>query len=94
MSHKARITITVDPNLVAYAERLVELGKVPSVSAAFNDALAARVQRDRRSRRLWEQKAADAASDPEVTARVMRMRAHIDSQLREFEQQRDEFRAS
>jgi hypothetical protein len=84
----------VDPNLVANAERLVELGKVPSVSAAFNDALAARVQRDRRSRRLREQKAADAACDPEVTARVGRMRAHIDSQLREFEQQRDQFRAA
>jgi hypothetical protein len=30
---KARLTITVDPHLSAYAEHLVETGKAPSVSA-------------------------------------------------------------
>lgn len=83
---KARVTVTVDPHLLAYAERLVELGKVPSVSAAFNDALAARVERDQQARRWWEQKAAAAAADPEACARVDRWIAHIDSQRHELDQ--------
>ena len=90
MSAKARITITVDPHLVTYAERLVQLGKVSSVSAAFNDAFAAKVERDRESRRWWNQKAAEVAADPEVTARVDRVVANIDGRLREFEQRRDQ----
>lgn len=61
---KARITITIDPHLAAYAERLVETGKAPSVSAVLNDALAERIQRDRRARRWWNAKAAEAAADP------------------------------
>lgn len=89
MSAKTRITITVDPQLVTYAERLVELGKVPSISAAFNDAFAAKVERDREARRWWNQKAAEVAADPAVTARVDRITAHLDSKLREFEQKRD-----
>jgi Arc/MetJ-type ribon-helix-helix transcriptional regulator len=90
MSHgKARITITVDPQLVTYAERLVETGKAPSVSAAFNDAFAERIQRDRHARRWWTEKVAEAARDPETAARVDRMRAHIDRQLRQFEQEHD-----
>jgi Arc/MetJ-type ribon-helix-helix transcriptional regulator len=83
---KTRITITVDPHLAAYAERLVESGKAPSVSAAFNDALADRIQRDRRARRWWAAKVAEAAADPETAARVERMKAHVDAQLRQFEQ--------
>ncbi|GIH69764.1 hypothetical protein [Sphaerimonospora thailandensis] len=86
---KARITITVDPHLAAYAERLVETGKAPSVSAVLNDALAERIQRDRRARRWWSAKAAEAAADPACNTRITRMRAHIDEQLRRFEQERD-----
>jgi Arc/MetJ-type ribon-helix-helix transcriptional regulator len=86
---KTRITITVDPHLAAYAERLVETGKAPSVSAAFNDAFAERLHRDRRARRWWAARAADAAADPAVSARVARMKAHIDEQLRHFEHERD-----
>jgi Arc/MetJ-type ribon-helix-helix transcriptional regulator len=72
---KARLTITVDPHLSAYAERLVESGKAPSVSAVFNDAMEARVQRERRQRRLWQDAAEHA--DP---AKVARMMAHVDAQ--------------
>jgi Arc/MetJ-type ribon-helix-helix transcriptional regulator len=89
MSGKVRITITVDPHLVTYAERLVALGKVPSVSAAFNDAFAAKVERDREARRWWHQKAAEAAADPEGAVRVDRVVAHLNGRLREFEQERD-----
>jgi Arc/MetJ-type ribon-helix-helix transcriptional regulator len=73
---KTRLTVTIDPHLAVYAERLVEAGKAPSVSAVVNDALAARRQRDAKARRLWRE-AADRA-DP---AQVARMMAHIDAQV-------------
>ena len=72
---KARLTITVDPQLAAYAEQLVAAGKAPSVSAVFNDAMEARIQRERRQRKLWQEAAAQA--DP---AKVARMMAHVDAQ--------------
>ena len=37
---KARLIITVDSRLSAYAEHLVESGRATSVSAAFNEAMA------------------------------------------------------
>lgn len=88
--HKSRITITVDPYLADYAERLVESGKAPSVSAAFNDAFAERVQRDRRARRWWAAKTAEVAADPDTAARVGRLKAHVAQQLERFEQGKDQ----
>ena len=44
---KARLTITVDSHLSAYAEHLVESGHATSVSAAFNEAMAGKAYRDR-----------------------------------------------
>lgn len=73
---KARITITVDPQVSAYAERLVEAGHATSVSAAFNEAMAEKAYRDRRRRGLWNAKVARADSD-----RVSRMIAFVDEQL-------------
>ena len=73
---KTRVTVTIDPDLAAYAEQLVNAGKASSVSAVVNDALEAERQRDQKARRLWKE-AADRA-DP---ARVARMRAHVDAQL-------------
>lgn len=73
---KARLTITVDPDLSSYAERLVESGHAASVSAAFNEAMAEKAYRDRRRRVLW--KAASEQADP---GRVARMMAHVDQQL-------------
>lgn len=72
---KARLTITVDPHLFAYAERLVEEGKAPSVSAVFNDALAERARRDRRALDRLREIATRADA-----AKVSRMMAHIDAQ--------------
>src|SRR5208282_2123837 len=69
---KTRLTVTVDPHLAAYAEQLVDAGKAPSVSAVFNDALAERVERDKRIRRRWKEAAERA--DPE---KVDRMIAHV-----------------
>jgi Arc/MetJ-type ribon-helix-helix transcriptional regulator len=72
---KTRITVTIDPGLVAYAEQLVQAGKAPSVSAVVNDALAADRLRDQKARRLWKEAA--ERSDQE---KVARMRAHVDAQ--------------
>ena len=76
---KARLTITVDPHLSAYAEYLVETGKAPSVSAVFNDALAERVERDKRIRRRWKEITAEAD-----TAQVERMIAHVEAQAEQL----------
>ena len=73
---KARLTITVDSHLSAYAEYLVESGHATSVSAAFNEAMAEKAYRERRRRRLWKAKREQA--DP---GRVARMMAPIDEQL-------------
>ena len=73
---KARITITVDPHLSAYAEHLVEIGSAASVSSAFNEAMAEKAYRDRRRRSLWKAKAEQG--DPD---RVSSMMAHVDRQL-------------
>lgn len=73
---KARLTITVDPSLSSYAEHLVAAGQATSVSAAFNEAMAEKVYRDRRRRSLWKAKSEEA--DP---GRVARLMAHIDEQL-------------
>jgi endonuclease YncB( thermonuclease family) len=73
---KTRLTITVDAHLSSYAEQLVEAGHASSISAAFNEAMAEKVARDRRRRSLW--KAKSDAADP---GRVARMMAHVDRQL-------------
>lgn len=73
---KMRITVTIDPDLAAYAEQLVEAGKAQSVSAVVNDALAAGRLRDQKARRLWREAAERADQE-----KVARMRAHVDAQL-------------
>lgn len=70
------MTVTIDLHLAAYAQRQVEAGKAPSVSAVVNDALEARRQRDRRSRRLWKE-AAERADH----AKLARMMAHLEAQV-------------
>ena len=72
---KICVTVTLEPHLAAYAERLVEAGKAPSVSAVVNDALEARRQRDQKARRLWREAAERA--DPDKVARML---AHVEAQ--------------
>jgi len=79
---KSRLTITVDPHLSAYAEQLVEAGRAPSVSAVFNDALAERVERDKRIRRRWKEAAERADTD-----KVARMLAHVEAQAAALREQ-------
>jgi Arc/MetJ-type ribon-helix-helix transcriptional regulator len=80
---KDRITITVDPQVRAYVERLVEAGRATSVSAAFNEAMTERMNRDRRVRALWKAKVAQAEAQADH-AKVDRMIAHVDEKLARF----------
>lgn len=73
---KTRITVTLDPDLVAYAEQLVKTGKAASVSAVVNDALDASRLRDQRALRLWKDATRNADAE-----KVARMSAHVDEQL-------------
>jgi Arc/MetJ-type ribon-helix-helix transcriptional regulator len=73
---KSRITVTIDPDLVAYAEQLVKAGKASSVSAVVNDALSSSRLRDQRALRLWNDAAKNADQE-----KVARMRAHVDAQI-------------
>ncbi len=75
IDRKIRVTVTLEPHLAAYAERLVEAGKAPSVSAVVNDALEAERQRDQKARRLWREAAERA--DPDKVARML---AHVEAQ--------------
>ena len=81
---KDRITITVDPQVRAYVERLVEAGRATSVSAAFNEAMTERISRDRGYVPLQKAKVAQADADPAIRAKVDRMTAYVDEQLARF----------
>ena len=73
---KIRVTVTIDPHLAAYAERLVEAGKAPSVSAVVNDAL-----RPRGSSATGASQAVEGSSPPSADmAKVERMIAHVEAQ--------------
>jgi Arc/MetJ-type ribon-helix-helix transcriptional regulator len=72
---KTRVTVTIDPHLAAYAERLVESGKATSVSAVVNDALESERQRDAQAARLLKEAAERA--DPDKVNRIL---AHVKAQ--------------
>ncbi|MEZ0073454.1 type II toxin-antitoxin system ParD family antitoxin [Planotetraspora sp. GP83] len=81
------VSVTIDEQLYAYAQGEVEAGRAKSVSAVVNAALARRAEADR---------AADAAvlaaveavlEDPDASARMERMTAHLLSQREQAERQ-------
>ncbi|WP_283136455.1 hypothetical protein [Rhizohabitans arisaemae] len=75
-NRKVRVTITVDPEVLEYAEHLVSGGKATSVAAVFNEAIAEKRITDQRALALLQERAAQA--NPE---RVARMMAHVRRQL-------------
>lgn len=85
--------VSVPAELIAEAERLVAAKRAVSVEAVVHDVLQEYVSRDRaeRGRRWLEAKAAEARAeaqaDPEVAARRARTRAHVDEQLRRFDEE-------
>ncbi|GAA0986449.1 hypothetical protein GCM10009555_063930 [Acrocarpospora macrocephala] len=77
---KARISVTVDPDLNEYAERMVEGGIAPSVSAVVNTAMRELRARDLRAAAAWAAKL-EEAQQPDIAARVDRLQAKVDQQL-------------
>nr|WP_062338128.1 hypothetical protein [Herbidospora sakaeratensis] len=80
---KKKISLTLDRDLAAFADRLVESGFAPSVSAVVTAAMESLHARDLAARAAWQAKLDEADADPAVGARVERMRAHIARQLRD-----------
>jgi hypothetical protein len=64
---KARLTVTVDVELVAAGNAAVERGTADSLSAWVNEALAARAERDRRLAAMSDAIAAYEAEFGEIT---------------------------
>ncbi|WP_061299225.1 type II toxin-antitoxin system CcdA family antitoxin [Herbidospora cretacea] len=71
MASKEVVSVTLDSDLLEYAK--AHSGR--SLSAYVNEAVAARVQEERRLRSLWSAKVAQA--DPDHVARML---AHLESQ--------------
>jgi hypothetical protein len=78
---KRPVTVTVDADLIDYAEAQVEGGDARSLSAYLNEALAARVRLERRARAAWSGLVTKAQEDPDAVARAERMAAKIRAQL-------------
>lgn len=69
---KKRVTVTLDPELLAWAEQLVESGEARSVSAVVNDAMADKVRRQANAGILIEEDMLEAQRrDPEEFERAM-----------------------
>ena len=79
MNKKVPITVTLDPRLREWAEHLVATGRAPSISAVINEALTESYTQHRRGREVLRERADHADS-----ARVRRMRAHVDRQAAEL----------
>jgi hypothetical protein len=70
---KERLTVTVDPELIAAGAAAVEAGRADSLSGWVNQALAERAERDRKL----------AALDDAITAYEARAGSITDEELRE-----------
>lgn len=68
MRSKARLTVTVDPELIEAANEAVEEGRVTSLSGWVNLALAERAAKERRLRSLAEAVAAYEDAFGKITA--------------------------
>ncbi len=68
MTPKQRLTVTVDPELVAAGQRAVASGSAPSLSAWVSAALAEQVRRDRKLEELQAAIADYEAEFGEITA--------------------------
>src|SRR5436190_19900577 len=75
---KERLTVTVDPHLVNAGNEEVAAGRVESLSAWVNQALAERAARDRRRRALAGAVAAYEEQFGEITAEEMAAQVRAD----------------
>lgn len=80
MSVKKRLTVTVDPGLVAAGQHAVETGAAGSVSEWVSTALEEKVRNDRKLAMLAEAVAAFEAEYGEISAAEMAAQARHDRQ--------------
>ena len=78
--HKERLTVTVDPELVAAGNAAVDRGMADSLSAWVNEALAERAARDRMLLAMSEAVAAYEAEHGEISAAEMAAQQRADHQ--------------
>jgi hypothetical protein len=71
MTAKARLSATVDADLIAASQAAVAAGEAESVSAWVNDALRLKIEHDRRLRGIDDFIAAYEAEYGEITAEDM-----------------------
>lgn len=77
---KERLTVTVDPELVAAGNAAVERGVADSLSAWVNEALAARAARDRKLLAMSEAIETYEAEHGEITAAEIAAQQRTDRQ--------------
>ncbi len=88
---KRRLSASIDEDLLAAAERAVSEGRAPSLSALVEEALATRMEQERRLEAAqelmdwmdaeWGPMSEDeqAAADAEIAARTIHVRASADA---------------
>lgn len=80
MTRKQRLTVTVDPELVAAGSRAVEAGSAESLSGWVNAALVEQARRDQRLEALSAALADYEAEFGEITAEEMAVQLRRDRQ--------------
>jgi hypothetical protein len=77
-TRKERLTVTVDPDLVAAGNAAVEQGLASSLSAWVNDAMAVRANRDRKLRAMSDAIASYEAEFGVITAEELAIQRRAD----------------
>lgn len=75
---KERLTVTVDPELIAAGAAAVEAGRADSLSGWVNQALAERAERDRKLAALDDAIAAYEARAGSITDEELREQQRVD----------------
>lgn len=78
MTHKQRLTVTVDPELVEAGNQAVAAGLATSLSAWVNEALASRLVRDRRLQSLAAAVADFEQAHGQITADEIEIQRRVD----------------
>ncbi len=78
MTHKQRLTVTIDPELIEAGNQAVAAGLATSLSAWVNEALASRLVRDRRLQSLAAAVADFEQVHGQITADEIEIQRRVD----------------
>ncbi|MCC5581220.1 hypothetical protein IMZ11_36995 [Microtetraspora sp. AC03309] len=79
------VSVTIEEQLLEYAQSEVQAGRAKSVSALVNAALARRAEADRTADAAVLAAVETVLADPDASARVERMTAHLLAQRERVE---------